>query len=42
MTVNMLNWLIRRKLDRIGKRANPDPAFVRVLESRLKAESKRK
>lgn len=33
----MFNWMLARKLDRIGRRANPDREFVRALERRISA-----
>ncbi|MBI4139019.1 hypothetical protein HY479_02605 [Candidatus Uhrbacteria bacterium] len=34
----MLNWIIERKLKRIGKRADPPPAFVSAMEKRILVE----
>lgn len=31
----MFNWLLEKKLDRIGRRANPDRDFTRALEARI-------
>lgn len=31
----MFDWMLARKLDRIGRKANPDAAFVRSLKQRI-------
>lgn len=36
----MFDWFLSKRLERLGRRANPDPAFVRALELRLRQEMK--
>lgn len=33
-----MNWLLEHKLKDLGRQGNPDPAFVRALEKRLRQE----
>jgi hypothetical protein len=35
----MNNWLLERKLKKLGHKADPDPAFLRALEKQLKQKS---
>lgn len=33
-----MNWLLERKLNKLGRHANPDPRFKGILEKRLKKD----